>query len=103
MTRALRAPTLESRDGLMERALKRASDRVKEAAELEAPKLTIDLAKVFGFAPISLEIPIPKLFFSDKSRDPLGLPFRRWKVKRNKGHAPRNRKWRHDIWLTLPT
>lgn len=54
-----------------------------DATGVEGPKITVDLAKIFGFSPLSLEIPLPKLSnpFSNKLVDPLALPFRRWRIR----------------------
>ncbi|OGA80814.1 MAG: hypothetical protein A2711_06505 [Burkholderiales bacterium RIFCSPHIGHO2_01_FULL_63_240] len=63
--------------------MKRFISKAADATSAEGPKLTIDLAKIFGFTPLSLEIPLPKLSnpFASKVVDPLALPFKRWRVR----------------------
>ncbi|CAH0356176.1 hypothetical protein [Aquabacterium sp. CECT 9606] len=62
--------------------MKNPLQRAADASSFEGPKLTIDLAKIFGFAPISFEIPLPKISnpFGNQLVDPLSLPFKKWKI-----------------------
>lgn len=57
--------------------------QINDVAKIEQPKFTIDLSAIFGMLPISLDVPIPKIPnpFSADPKDPLGLPYRKWRIR----------------------